>query len=433
MSAPIAMKKIHLFIAVLFLFSSGCSLFSDEPSRVELSYDNISVYADLSSRLDRQPKDELLISTLLDYFVADCVQPGVKKDDRSAIRFSRLYDNQTDCGEIGIDLDAFESAKEKARYIKREGTEESLTADITRFAEGVSCHYTRPNEVDLNVPSLLAQEVALGTFLKEDKMIVDGRDTAVLKYNNHLILFTSAYPDFPGQGTDPQALRERCQATGLSIYELLKVCPELRMNPQLNENNRRVHLYLLETEDRTAGEIHPGGLRDNDILKALWEYWAEESGFKSFTWKSRLADDQVPSGYFAALFSNALAGKNSPLPSDFIPYGSPGNCPTQSQSLPPEKAIATPVKPRPRATAPTPPPYTAVATDHFHDYDTIRSSVTINTATFLSDPDPQQVITTIPPGITIEVLGYGSRYFKVRIDGQVGYMRETEVRTYKWW
>lgn len=427
------MKKIHLLSALLFLFSAACSLFSDDPSRVELTYDNIIVYADLSGRLDGQPRDELLVSELLDYFVKDCVQPGVKKDDRSAIQFSRLYTNESDCGKTTIDLDAFDNAKEKARYIERDANSGSLTADIALFAEGVSCHYTRPDGVDLNVSSLLAQEVALGTFLKADKIIVDGRDTAVFSYNNHLILFTDAYPDFPGQGTDPEILRARCLQTGLSIYELLRDCPELRMNPQLNENNTRVHLYLLETEDRRIGESHPKGLSDNDILKAIWEYWAEESGFKSFTWKSRLADDQVPSGYFAALFSNALAGKSSPLLQDFIPYGSPGNCPTQSQSLPPEKAVATPVKPRPRATAPTPPPYTAVATDHFHDYDTIRSSVTIKTATFLSDPDPQQIITTIPSGIAIEVLGYGGRYFKVRIDGQVGYMRETEVRTYKWW
>jgi hypothetical protein len=51
-----------------------------------------------------------------------------------------------------------------------------------------------------------------------------------------------------------------------------------------------IYLHVWETHERDKNIVsqtykYPIGLRDNEILQAVWKKWAQESGFKGFEWK----------------------------------------------------------------------------------------------------------------------------------------------------
>ncbi|MBK6888384.1 MAG: hypothetical protein IPH02_00150 [Sphingobacteriales bacterium] len=63
------------------------------------------------------------------------------------------------------------------------------------------------------------------------------------------------------------------------------------MTPIKNAKNKYVNLHILETAERDKNTKlqtykNPLGLRDNEILEAVWRKWALESGYKSFEWKN---------------------------------------------------------------------------------------------------------------------------------------------------
>ena len=54
--------------------------------------------------------------------------------------------------------------------------------------------------------------------------------------------------------------------------------------------NQSVNLHIFETQERDwdtqrLSYTNYKGLRDNEILEAVWRKWARESGFKSLEWK----------------------------------------------------------------------------------------------------------------------------------------------------
>ena len=56
------------------------------------------------------------------------------------------------------------------------------------------------------------------------------------------------------------------------------------------EKNKTINLHVYETHERDKNEKlqtynFEKGVRDNEILEAVWRKWAKESGFKSFEWK----------------------------------------------------------------------------------------------------------------------------------------------------
>lgn len=68
-------------------------------------------------------------------------------------------------------------------------------------------------------------------------------------------------------------------------------------------------MYVLETYDRglniSDGTLkHTGELSDNNILKTIWQTWAEESGFKSFTWKPLTKSSSLPKDYIKNMIHN---------------------------------------------------------------------------------------------------------------------------------
>ena len=57
-----------------------------------------------------------------------------------------------------------------------------------------------------------------------------------------------------------------------------------------SNKNQFINLHILETHERDKDTkfltySHPRGLRDNEILEAVWRKWAKESGFKNVEWK----------------------------------------------------------------------------------------------------------------------------------------------------
>jgi len=87
-----------------------------------------------------------------------------------------------------------------------------------------------------------------------------------------------------------KVLRDYCNLNNLNISYALNKNPKLGIPPLRGSKNKYVHLHILDTHERDRDFVknyykNPSGLRDNEILEAVWRKWALESGFKSFEWK----------------------------------------------------------------------------------------------------------------------------------------------------
>lgn len=443
------MKRYLLPVCVLLitLSFSSCSYFQGKSEKTVLDFENITIYADLSGRLDRNPGDREFIDTMLDYFVESCAKPGEGSNDRSAIRFSRLNYNATDCPVTEIDLDRLASRELRQKYIDNSIEAGGLAADVSLFADGVNCHYQTRDEEEADAIALIAVEVSKGDFIKQEKVMIDGRDTLVFQYHNRLFVFTDGYLGFSGQEIDGEFqlgekelddIRNLCRSNDMTVYELLRVCPELRIRPFKHANNALVDLYIVETDDRgfdplTGNLSNPGPLSDNNILKAFWEFWAAESGYKSLTWKPFSRQGQLNTSFIKDLF-HPLSNTDQDLLQGLIPYGAPGNCPDAGSSSS-SNSLSKPELRKESSSNKTashaPIVYPPVEEAQIRDYELPRNSVVVRQAAFLSLPDQSTVEKIVPKGMEIEVLGYGGGYYKVVVDGQRGYMVETNVKTYK--
>ena len=79
------MKIFKMSFLVLILFASCIS----KPQNKYLTYQNIVILSDMSSRLDNRPQkdiDEIL--KIVNFFKTECVKPGEKIGDKSCISFS---------------------------------------------------------------------------------------------------------------------------------------------------------------------------------------------------------------------------------------------------------------------------------------------------------------------------------------------------------
>ena len=77
------MKNFLAVSSVIVLFSScGPTSCGPKPQNKHLTYQNIIVLSDMSSRLDNRPQkdiDEIL--KIVQYFKTECVKPGEKIED----------------------------------------------------------------------------------------------------------------------------------------------------------------------------------------------------------------------------------------------------------------------------------------------------------------------------------------------------------------
>jgi hypothetical protein len=76
----------------------------------------------------------------------------------------------------------------------------------------------------------------------------------------------------------------------VDIQKALESDQKLCLPIYYNKNNKYINLHILETHERDKDlksqiYINVSGLRDNEILEAIWRKWAMDSGFKDITWE----------------------------------------------------------------------------------------------------------------------------------------------------
>ena len=301
---------ISLFLGLILLFTGSSCLV--EPTSDTIVYNNLSIYSDISNRLDHAPNDSIIIEQLIQYFIEDCVKPGIKINDRSAISFSKLNNFNSNCRRGRVDLNNFkENLNDKQQFVNNTSSTNLNTA-IDELRESILCSYKERDLRGLDIVSLLRHEIANGLCNKDSKTIITQYDTTYLNYENHLFLFTDGYLEFRKKGADSDfyfgykeidRIRRRMKKTGeTDITEFLIAHPEYSIPFVDHSNAKDIHLYVLETYDRGINKKYgtiknAGPLSDNNILKHVWEFWAENSGFKSFTWRMITNKNSLPQDY----------------------------------------------------------------------------------------------------------------------------------------
>ena len=327
----ISMKIIHVICSLLTILS--CSLYgcaddatsgssgrdyaqSIRGEKLELEYHNIMIYADLSNRLDKDPNDSTIIEQLIAYFEKECVKPKTKINDRSSIYFSRLNHYESNCRPHKIDIEAREKLEEKQKFVNKE-----LRTELNKLRATVACNYMERDSGGLDLVMLIYNELRNGLHIKTDKIIIGEYDTTAHKYYNHLFILTDGYLEFSNRDVSQDyhfsssqigRIRRRCIRENISPAQAIMTDSSFRIKAlPPNENIGLVNLYILETDDRSfdpnSGTYQYSlELSDNEILRHVWQKWAEDSGFRSFTWKTKTSTITLNQDYIKNLIENAL-------------------------------------------------------------------------------------------------------------------------------
>jgi hypothetical protein len=300
---------INLTYSICLIALFGCKMPKEE-SEV-LNYNNILIYTDLSNRLEKVPNDTMLINQLINYFITECVKPGIKVNDRSSIYFSRVNMYNSKCNTARIDIGEQKNLQEKQLYVNNNSKSSTLLSDVDKFKRIVECNYSERDEGGLDILSLLYNEINNGIYIKKPTFILGENDTTYINFTNHLFLFTDGYleydttignSDFYFGQPQIEKIRQFCKTNNTLPVEAIKTNPEFKLRPLKAEFNKYINLYILETYDRGLDQQkgtfkYTGDLSDNNILNIIWEAWAKDSGFKSFTWKQMTKPSSAPSDY----------------------------------------------------------------------------------------------------------------------------------------
>lgn len=288
------MKYILISCLAILLFSSCGS----EPQNKYLTYQNIVILSDMSSRLDnRPPKDINKIYEIVQFFKNECVKPGEKIGDKSCISFSAFSEKVA----ASIDINKIKNLGEKQRFINCTGEYQNkgLKQQIEKFNCIVKNVYDTTRNEGLDLISLLIEKISNEPIVKKDTYLTDGIDTTFLHYDNHIYVFTDGYLEYKNKVVNSQfyfgdleikKVRNYCIANNVDIQKALESDKTLRLPIYNNKNNKYIILHILETHERDKNlksQIynHVSGQRDNEILEAVWRKWARDSGFKDLTWE----------------------------------------------------------------------------------------------------------------------------------------------------
>lgn len=299
--------KIYSILCLTAIY--GCNIPKEES--VVLYYDNIMIYSDLSNRLDNTPNDTMVIYQIANYFITDCVKPGIKVNDRSSINFSRVNMFNSKCSTSKIDIGEIISLEEKQKYVNDKIYPTNLSNDIKKFKETVACNYLGRDNDGLDILSLLYSEINSGNHIKSSTFLYGENDTTKIIFYNHLFLFTDGYleyniktgnSDFYFGQSQIENIRQYCKLNKVSPEFAIKNNLKFKIRPLISDNNKFVNLYLMETYDRGLNELkgtlkNTGDLSDNNILKLVWKTWANESGFRVFVWKQLTKPKSLPRDY----------------------------------------------------------------------------------------------------------------------------------------
>jgi hypothetical protein len=265
-----------------------------------LTYQNIVILSDMSDRItnkDFPQKDLLEIHQIVEYFKNECVKPGEKIGDKSSIYFSAFSDKKY----TSVDVDNIKELGDKQMFINSTGKYENcgLVKKIEEFENGIKHKYATINNPGLDLISILLDKISNSNFIKHDAIVTDGIDTTFIHYDNHIYIFTDGYLEYSLAIKNNQfrfgpskinAVRTYCENSNTTIENAIKNNSGLGLYSAKSVKNEIVNLHIVETIERdfnvsTQTYMNPKGLRDNEILEAVWRKWSEESGFKSFEWK----------------------------------------------------------------------------------------------------------------------------------------------------
>lgn len=288
------MKNILIVCSVIVLFSSCFP----ETQNKQLTYQNIVILSDFSSRLtNKPPKDTVEIHNIVQYFKNECVKPGEKIGDKSSICFSSFSDKVI----ATIDIGKIKNLGEKQQFINSTGKYQGngLSYQIDEFNQKVKNAYANIRNNGLDLISILIEKIENEPIVKEETSLTDGVETTYINYENHIYIFTDGYLEYGNKSVNNQfyfgkdeinKVRQYCIANKVNIQTALDTNSSLCLTPIKNKKNKLVNLHILETHERDKNDKlqqydYPIGQRHNEILEAVWRKWAAESGFKSFDWK----------------------------------------------------------------------------------------------------------------------------------------------------
>jgi len=132
------MKNILILSFILSLFTS-CN---QEPNNKSLTYQNIIILSDMSSRIKNKPQKDLVkIKDIINFFKNECVKPGKKIGDRSALLFSTFSNKVI----ASIDINKFEKLTEKQQFVNSTGEFKNtgFTQQICNFEKEVISTYAQ--------------------------------------------------------------------------------------------------------------------------------------------------------------------------------------------------------------------------------------------------------------------------------------------------
>jgi hypothetical protein len=361
------------------------------------------------------------------------VKPGIKTNDRSAISFSRINYFKSKCSSVKIDIEAFDTTVEKQKYVNSTSEGKTLDQDIKHFREQVNCIYNGEDVGGLDILSLLYNEISAGTHIKKDgKLSV----CTNLKYHNHLFIFTDGYLEYNKNHSnldlyfgieEIDSVRKIAKEQSKPVRDILIKCPTLRLKPLENENNKLINLFVMETDDRgfnaQAGTYnYTGDLSDNNILKTVWELWAIESGFKSFTWKTTISSRYLSNDYIKDIIREAKEKEPLKKPVGFIPFGAPSECAAMKSKV----AMA----PKPKNTlaeSELPNLVDDIQPNVITLAQPINSQVFKLTSLIALPEASSKIIKSVSINKAVKVIGYTNEFWKVQVDNDIGFLKRDDV------
>ena len=287
------MNKILILSALIVIIISCVA----ESENKNLTYQNIIILSDMSSRIKNKPlKDISEIKKIVDFFKNNCVRPGKKIGDRSSISFLTFSNNRIN----SIDIDKIENLGKKQRFVNSTGEyqKSGLIKEIEKFKKEITLSYANTYNKGLDLISILMEKIENKSLIKISKYLSDGIDTTFVNYENHINIFTDGYLEYVNKksnsqyyfgNTEIEKIRKVCKLNNMSVSEALDFKSILKLPAVTGAKNKFISLHILETHERDKNDKlqtynHIKGLRDNEILEAVWRRWSVESGFKSLEW-----------------------------------------------------------------------------------------------------------------------------------------------------
>jgi hypothetical protein len=287
------MKLVSVFTFIFFL----CNFCFSQSNVKKLTYHNIVILSDLSSRVKNQPlKDFEEIKYILNYFRNQCVKPGQKIGDKSRIIFSAFSENQFS----SIDLRKFNNLGQKQRFINSTGeySDKGLDKSISDLENKIKSTYANKKDPGLDLISILIDKIENRNIIIKDTVLTDGVYNTFIKYINEIHVFTDGYLEYKANGNkqfyfseqEIQKIRNFCTKNKCDVKSALKMNNSLGIPSVKLLMSNDISLRIYETHERDKDinfqtYKNPIGFRDNEILEAVWRKWALESGFKNFEWR----------------------------------------------------------------------------------------------------------------------------------------------------